>query len=242
MPGTTPATPAAAQPRPRRAPAAPAGRTGIAMTVTDDKGATLPDIHVELTGASKNAGDTNSAGQVNFPGLQPGTYRLRFTGDHVMGFEREVTLRAGKIENLTIELTPVAAPKPVVEKAPAPPPAPTIGPLGSPQLGSVTNLADREKNTKDARHEVLLSCSANTRNMLVVLTQEQPERLYENAESTFYVLSGQGSAKVGALQSVIGTGTFISVPRGTSFSLARQGKSPLMLLWTLSGEPCEQAR
>ena len=241
-PPATPATPGTTQPRPRRAPAAPTGRTGVALTVTDDKGATLSDIHVTLDGPSKNMGDTNAAGQVNFPGLQPGTYRLRFTGDHVMGFEREVTLRAGKIENFTIELTPVAAPKPVAEKPPAPPAAPKVGPIGSPQLGSVASLADREKNTKEPRRELLLSCSGNTRNMLVILTQEQPERLYENAEATFYVVSGQGSAKVGALQSVIGTGTFIAVPRGTSFSLSRQGKAPLVLLWTLSGEPCEQAR
>ena len=241
---TTPAapTPTTTQPRPRRPPAQPTGRTGVALTVTDDKGSMLPDIHVELDGASKSTGDTNAAGQVNFPGLQPGTYRLKFTGDRVMGFEREVTLRAGKIENFTIALTPMAPPKPVAEKAPAAPPAPKSGPIGAPQLGSIPSLVDREKNTKEGRHEVLLSCSGNTRNMLLVLTEEQPERLYQNAETTFYVVSGQGSARVGTLQSVIGTGTFMSVPRGTPFTVARQGKSPLIMLWTLSGEPCEQAR
>lgn len=246
-PAPKPATPGApapgaTQPRPRRPPAQPTGRTGVALTVTDDKGATLPDIHVELKGPSTSTGETNAAGQVNFPGLQPGTYRLKFTGDGVMGFEREVTLRAGKIENFMIELTSVTLAKPAAEKAPVAPPAPKTGPIGSPQLGSIPAVVDREKNTKEARREVLLSCSADTRNMLLVLTQEQPERLYENAEATFYVVSGQGTAKIGTLQSVIGTGTFMAVPRGTTFALARQGKSPLIMLWTLSGEPCEQAR
>jgi mannose-6-phosphate isomerase-like protein (cupin superfamily) len=102
-------------------------------------------------------------------------------------------------------------------------------------------LADREKNTKE-RREVLLSCSANTRSVMLVLTEEQPQRIYETAEATFYVVSGQGSAKVGTLQSVIGPGSFVAVPRATPFSLARQGNRPLIVLWTLSGEPCEQAR
>jgi mannose-6-phosphate isomerase-like protein (cupin superfamily) len=201
----------------------------------------LPSIHVELSGASEASKDTTDAGQTNFPGLQPGTYRLRFSGDGVATFEREVTLRVG-VETMTIKLTrvePPAAPAP-----PPPPPAPAAtptGPLGQPQIGSLTNLADREKNTKE-RREVLLSCSANTRSTMLVLTEEQPQRIYEKAEATFYVMSGQGSAKVGSLQSVIGQGSFVAVPRATPFTLARQGNRPLVLLWTLSGEPCEQAR
>jgi mannose-6-phosphate isomerase-like protein (cupin superfamily) len=238
-PATTPA-PAPAQPR-RRAPAAPTGRTGIALTVTDSNGATLEGIHVELTGASNGSGDTNGAGQVNFPGLMPGTYRLRFSGDHVIGFEREVTLRAGKIENLTITLSSAPAKKEEPKPVPAPA-APALGPIGSPQIGSVTSLADKERNTKEPRRELLLSCSGNMRNMLLVLTEEQPERIYDSAETTFYVVNGQGSARVGSLQSAVGPGSFIAVPRGTPFSLARQGNRPLVLLWTLSGEPCERAR
>jgi mannose-6-phosphate isomerase-like protein (cupin superfamily) len=211
------------------------------LIVTDTNGATLGGIHVELSGPVMKTDDTNEAGQVNFPGLQPGTYRLVFTGDKVRGFERELTLKAGEISRLTIALTP-AAPAP---KAPPPPPAApraTVGPVGKPQIGSLGNLADRESKTKEARREVLLSCSGNTRNMLLVLNQDQPERNYESAEATFFVLSGQGSARVGTLQSTIAVGSFIAVPRGTAFTIARQGKNPLTLLWTLSGEPCEQAR
>jgi mannose-6-phosphate isomerase-like protein (cupin superfamily) len=243
--GQTP-TPAPAQPRPRPAqprqtPRPPTGRAGIALTVTDMSGMPLPNIHVELSGPSDAAKDTTDAGQTNFPGLQSGTYRLRFSGDGVATFEREVTLRAG-VETMTIKLTrvepPPAAPPPPPPAAPA---APQTGPLGQPQIGSLSNLADREKNTKE-RREVLLSCSANTRSVMLVLTEEQPQRIYEKAEATFYVVSGQGNAKVGTLQSVIGPGSFVAVPRATPFSLARQGNRPLIVLWTLSGEPCEQAR
>jgi mannose-6-phosphate isomerase-like protein (cupin superfamily) len=113
--------------------------------------------------------------------------------------------------------------------------------VGQPQLGSLSKLADQQRNTKE-RREVMLSCSGNTRNMLLALTDEQPQRIYDTAESTFYVLSGQGAAIVGKIQSVITTGSFIAVPRGTPFVLARQGNRPLIMLWTLSGEPCEVAK
>ena len=73
------------------------------------------------------------------------------------------------------------------------------------------------------------------RKVLLVLVEEQPKRVYESAESTFYVLEGQGGAQVGGLMSKIGPGSFLAVPRGTPFTLARQVNRPLSLLWTLSG-------
>jgi mannose-6-phosphate isomerase-like protein (cupin superfamily) len=241
-PPQTPA-PAPAQPRPARPArpraATPAPRGGIAMLVTDTAGMILEGVHVELSGPAMRMGDTDQSGQLNFPGLDPGTYRLVFTGNTVRGFERELTLKAGEISRLTIMLTPTPA-----AKAPEPVAAssPQVGPTGAPQIGSAANLAERERNTKEPRREILLSCSGNTRNVLLLLNQEQPERIYQAAEATFYVIAGQGTARVGSLQSTIGAGSFIAVPRGTAFSLTRQGNRPLALVWTLSGEPCEQAR
>ena len=231
--------PAAPRPRPQRRAPASTARSGIAMVVTDDRGAALNGIHVAMTGPIDREAETDANGQANFPGLQAGTYRLRFSGDGVATFEREVTVRAGAIEHVDIKLSPAAAAKPAPSTTP--PPA-AVGPIGSPQIGSLTSLAERTRNAKSPVRDTVLSCSGNTRNELLVLTDEQPERIYQSAESTYYVLSGQGSAKVGSLQSVISPGSFIAVPRGTPFTLARQGKTPLVLLWTLSGEACEQAR
>jgi mannose-6-phosphate isomerase-like protein (cupin superfamily) len=240
---TTPPKAAPAQPRttPRQAANTVAG---MAITVTDGKGTPFPDVTVEMTGAAAREGKTDAVGQLSFPGLRAGTYRLRFSGEGVTTFEREVTLKAGEIAKLPITLTPAApvkvapAPPPA---APAPPPAPAAGPVGQPQLGSLAKLAEQHRNTKE-RREVMLSCSGNTRNMLLALTDEQPQRIYDTAEATFYVLSGQGAAIVGKLQSLVTTGSFIAVPRGTPFVLARQGNRPLIMLWTLSGEPCEAAK
>jgi len=254
---TPPAKPAPPQPQPttpKPAPAQPRTTTarqpastavaGMAITATDGRGMPFADVTVELSGPVSNSGKTNAAGQISFPSLRAGTYRLRFVGDEITAFEREVILKAGAIEKIAVTLTMAPPPPPPVVAAPvapAPPQRPAAGPVGEPQLGSLTKLADREKNTKE-RREILLSCSGNTRNMLLVLTGEQPQRIYDAAESTYYVISGQGGAIVGKLQSVISEGSFLTVPRGTSFTLARQGNRPLTMLWTLSGEPCETAK
>ena len=246
---TTPAKPTTtAKPAPPRTTAprpAPAGALGgFAITVTDSSGTPLEGVTVQMSGVSSDTGTTNSAGQLSFPRLRAGTYRLRFSGDGVVAFEREVTLKAGDIMKVPVTLTAAEPPKPVVAAAPPPPPpppAPVVGPSGSPQIGSVLKLAENERRAKE-RREILLSCSGNTRNMLLVLVGEQSQRVYDSAESTFYVLEGQGGAQVGGLMSQIGPGSFVSVPRGTPFTLARQGNRPLSLIWTLSGEPCEKPR
>jgi len=243
---TTPPKAAPAQPRTQaRQPAATGATGGMAITVSDGRGSPFADVLVEMTGVSSANGMTNAAGQLSFPRLRAGTYRLRFSGEGVVPFEREVTLKSGEIAPLRITLTAAEPPKPVaVAPPPPPPPAPAkqiVGPAGSPQIGSVLKLAERERSTKE-RREILLSCSGNTRNMLLVLTDEQTQRVYDSAESTFYVLEGQGGAQIGGLMSQIGPGSFMSVPRGTPFTIARQGNRPLSMVWTLSGEPCEKPR
>ena len=40
----------------------------------------------------------------------------------------------------------------------------------------------------------------------------------------------------------LGAGSFVSIPRGTAHALARRGRRPLIMLATLSGTPCEEAR
>ena len=181
-----------------------------------------------MTGTVERNGKTDAAGQLSLPGLRAGTYRLRFSGDTVTAFEREVTLKGGEIAKLAITLTPAApvkvAPAPP-PPAPVAPPAPAAGPVGQPQLGSLSKVADQYRNTKE-RREVILSCSGNTRNMLLALTDEQPQRIYDTAESTFYVPPG-GAAIIGKIQSVITTGSFISVPR--ALVLARQAITDLVV-------------
>ena len=93
-----PAPAAGATPAPRRAPAAApaASRAGIAITVTDSGGGTMAGVSVSANGPTMRNGETNGSGQVSFPGMLAGVYRLRFDGESIIAFEKEVTVKPGR--------------------------------------------------------------------------------------------------------------------------------------------------
>ncbi len=241
QPAPAPAAPATA---PRRAPApAPVSRTGIAITVTNGHGTPIPGVQVDIEGTSDRNGETDASGQVNFVGMQPGTYRARFGGDKVTPFEREVIVRAGLPTVIDVTLNP-APPPPAAPPQPVPPPvaAPIVGPRGMPQVLSVVDLAEKQLSGNQARRETLVACSGNTRTTLVLLNQDQPERLYDSAETEYYVVAGQGAVRLNGKDTGLAAGSYVSLPRNTSHSIVRRGNRPLILLATLSGPPCEEAK
>src|SRR6266545_3368473 len=239
-----PAAPAAqAPPAPRRAPApAPASRTGVAIMVTDPHGLPIPGVRVTLAGPSDRNGETDGSGQINFVGMQPGTYRARFDGEKLVSFEREVIVRSGQPTGVDVTLN-AAPPAPAPPKT-APPEtraAPVVGPPGMPQILSIVDLAEKQLSGNQARRETLVACSGNTRTTLVVLNQDQAERLYDGAEIEYYVVAGQGAARLNGRDTPLSAGSYVSVPRNTSHGIIRRGNRPLILLAVLSGEACEEA-
>jgi mannose-6-phosphate isomerase-like protein (cupin superfamily) len=219
----------------------------MALTVTNPQGVTLPGIRVEVIGASDRSGETNASGQISVPGMQAGTYRVRFTGERVVWFEREVTLRAGQTTNVDITLSiappPPEPPPPPPAPEPVAPPPPAVGPAGEPRSLSLVDLIERDLiQANQPRKDTLVSCSGNTRNTLVQLNQDQPQRLYDTAEVTYYVIAGEGALTMNGRDIAINAGSFLSIPRGTAHAIARRGRRPLILLATLSGTPCEQPR
>ncbi len=235
--------PAGTTPAPRRAPTTSA-RSGMAVTVTSPQGATIGGVAVELMGPTERSGETNASGQVNFPGLQAGTYRLRFTGDKVTAFEKEVTVRGGQVADVDVTLTAAPEPKVIVKEAPAPAPTATAaaGPKGQPVTYAIGELLEKEFVGKQPRRETLLSCSGNERAAMIQLNEAMPERLYENADAIYYVLGGEGTLMLNGKEMKLGLNGFASVPRGTSHSFSKRGSRLLVLLSVLSGEPCEQAK
>jgi len=235
--------PATQKPAGTRAPTASA-RSGMAITVTSPQGATLSSVHVAIMGPTERSGDTDGSGQVNFPGLQAGTYRLRFSGDKVTAFEKEVIVRAGQISDVDVSLSPAPEPKVIMQPAPALPPGPTTaaGPKGQPVTHAIGDLLEKEYVGKQPRRETLLSCSGNERAAMIQLNESMPERLYENADAIYYVLGGEGTLMLNGKEMKLGLNGFASVPRGTSHSFSKRGNRLLVLLSVLSGEPCEEAR
>ena len=241
---TTAPAPARRAPAPPR-PAAEPARTGMAIKVTDPLGEKLAGVHVDLLGFSDRRGDTDSGGQINFTGMVAGTYRVRFSGETVITLEREIAIRAGQTADLDVMLNaepPRPKPPAPVPAANDPVPAP-VGPSGQPQILSIINLVEHELiGNNTPRRDTLLACSGNTRTTLVQVNQEQPPRLYESAEITYYVVAGEGAVRLNGRDAALSASSYISLPRGTSHTLVRQGRRPLILLATLSGAPCEEPR
>src|SRR6266540_201184 len=111
-----PAQPAPAQPTaPRSAPPAtttprrattPNTRGGMAITATSPQGATLPDVRVSISGPTERSYQTDASGQLTMPSLLTGTYRIRFEGEKVTTFEKEVTVQTGKVTQVDVMLNP----------------------------------------------------------------------------------------------------------------------------------------
>ena len=96
----------------------------MAITVTDTRGGTLAGVLVEVLGLSDRGGASNASGQVNFSGMQAGSYRVRFSGDPVITYEREIAIRSGRVTNVDITLNAAPpAPAPTPEPVPAAPPS-----------------------------------------------------------------------------------------------------------------------
>jgi hypothetical protein len=243
-PAPAPTPPAQGAPAPRRAAAAPVSRSGIALTVTDSHGSPIPGVRVAIAGSSDRNGVTDTSGQVNFVAMQPGTYRVRFDGDKVTPFEREVTVKAGQPTVVDVTLSPAPPPAPAPASAPAPAAAAAapLGPAGQPAATSILDVLDKQFVGKQPRRETLLSCSGNTRTTMVQLNEPLPDRLYDTAEAEYYVIGGEGTARLAGRDTPVVTSSVVSVPRGTLHSFARKGNRPLILLAVLSGEPCEQAK
>jgi len=111
-----------------------------------------------------------------------------------------------------------------------------------PQVSSIVDLAEKQLSGNQARRETLVACSGNTRTMLVVLNQDQPDRLYDGAETEYYVVAGQGAVRLNGRDTPLSAGSYVSIPRNTTHGVVRRGNRPLILLSILSGEPCEQAK
>jgi mannose-6-phosphate isomerase-like protein (cupin superfamily) len=233
-----PATAPAAQPRAPRA----TGRTAVVITVTDPSGGTLPGIRVEALGVADRTGETDSSGSLRFANLRAGTYRLRFSGNEVITFEREVVVRTGQTTDVDVTLNPAPEGSDSIPEPEPDQPTPTapaeLGPAGEPKTQSILTLLEKELIRREPRKETALGCSGNARSTMIQINEQQPERLYETSEAIYYVIGGEGTLRLSGRESAIATSEYIQVPRGTSHAFVRKGKRPLILLAFLSGEPC----
>lgn len=242
-PVTQPAAPpATTTPKPR--PAGPS-TTAAMLFVTDTGGKAIEGVKVSVTGPVDREVTSPSIGATRVDGLRPGTYRVRFTHEKFITFEKEIVWRAGTAApELSVTLNPAppppapppAPPAPVVAAAPA---APKLPPPGSPKTVSLPDYI--EKNFikgSEPQKENLIGCSGLGQAMLWQVREPWNGRQHESADGMLYVVGGDGRLKLADREFTVSAGAFAVVPRGTTYSLSRSGRNPLIVLAMLAGAPC----
>jgi hypothetical protein len=237
-------TPRPAQPRPAAPRPRPAGSSTTTMTVkvTDSGGAPLVGANVTATGPATRAGVTDATGTVRFLSMRSGTYRLRFESPTTITLERDVVLRAGMEP---IEATPTPAPPP-----PPPPPAPEPtrndpisgrGPLQAPQPRTVAIPEFVERNmlgNREPAKTTQVACGATSVTNVLQIRDPLKDQSHPDAEALIYVVGGEGLLVLPIADVPLSAGTFSLVPRGTTYTLQRRGRSGLVVLQTLTDTLC----
>jgi mannose-6-phosphate isomerase-like protein (cupin superfamily) len=212
--------------------------TTLSLTVTDGKGAALTGVAVRASGPVDREGATQ-AGSLRFEGLRSGTYRLRFTHDNFVTLERDVNVPAGQraLDQHVMLSAAVKAPPP-----PAPPPEPAKpAPLPPPGKAVTVSVPDFvEQNLISASQPQRVSAVACSGVIQTVLWQvrEPWENRQHTADAMLYVVGGEGTLRMNDNDLPLSAGRFVSVPRGTGYSLTRRGRNPLIVLASLGGDPC----
>jgi mannose-6-phosphate isomerase-like protein (cupin superfamily) len=230
----TPARPPATAPA-RRTTAAP---STVEVRVTDRTGKPAPGAHVVAEGPSARDGMTDLTGAIVFRSMTAGTYRVRAEGEGFIALEKEVTVR-GTVPPIEFSLS-AAPPAPVVEP-PAPPPPVAEMPKavpGEPRIVSLLDVAEDSLSGKEPVRTVPVGCSGFTRSQLLVVRETLPAESRDDADDMLYVIAGEGSITMAGKTQNITSGWFSLVPRGTSRTLARRGRNPMILLSIVGGPAC----
>jgi hypothetical protein len=213
------------------------------ITVTDGAGAGIGGVLVQATGPLDREGKTTADGMLRLQGLRPGTYRLRFTHERYFTFEKEISWRAGQPAP-DVPVTLSEAPPPPAPPPPAPPPPPAVVSPRLPAPGEAKTMALPdfiEKNFingRDPHKEDLVGCSGVGQALIWQVLAPWEGRQHSGADAMLYVIGGEGTIKLNGRDVSLRAGSFAVVPRGSSYSLLRRGRNPLVVLAMLAGAPC----
>lgn len=220
--------------------AAPQTAAVVVITVTNGVGEPIEGVNVTATGPLDRGGTTDNAGTLRIQGMRVGTYRLRFDADGYLSFEKELVTRAGT-KTIDVPVTLTEAPPPPPPPEPPAPREPEVT-LPPPGTAKALELPDWiEKNfisSREPHKESVIGCSGVGQALVWQVREPWTGRQHDGADGLFYVVGGEGTLRIDEKEVAVSAGSFAVVPRGTTYSLTRQGRNPLILLAVLAGAPC----
>jgi mannose-6-phosphate isomerase-like protein (cupin superfamily) len=228
---------------PARKPAVAAPRTtSVRIAVKDREGASLSDVHLVLSGAGTGEFTTGAAGTAVLPIVTDGVYRVRCEREGFLTLEREFTVRGGAWNPIDIVLNPAPPPAPVI-RAPEPAPAPAAVPASGPPVTlSIPEFLDRNFIGREPIKESVIACKPLETVRLLQMREPVARHVHDRLDEIIYVVAGEGTIRIGEDATPLRAGSLVVVPNGSGHSFERQGKNPLIVVSTLSGSACEQAK
>lgn len=211
--------------------AKPLPSTTLTLTVTDGRGAPIEGVEIAAVGPVNRDGTTGADGTAQFAGVRPGTYRVLFTREGYITFEKEIAWRAGQPAIDVSVMLNDAGPAVASVAAPAPGLARTIA---LPDFIEQNFISNREPQKTTS-----LGCSGLAEGRLWQIRDPWADRMHPDADAMLYVVGGEGSLRLGDGAVPLAAGTFTIVPRGTTYTLSRGGRNPLIVLAVVAGPPCQ---
>jgi carboxypeptidase family protein/cupin domain len=232
---------ATAQGQGRGAAASSTRTTPVRVGIHSDDGAAVSEARVVLSGDSSGEFTTGGAGTAILPNLKDGTYRLRIERTGFLTLEREFALRNGAPTAVDVTLTDAPPPPPPPPPPPAAP-AKVVPPSGPPVNLSIIDFLDHNFiGNRDPLKESILACTPLETVRLLQLREAIASHSHADADEMLYVVAGEGSARIADQVVPLKAGTMVVVPHAMAHTLERHGKTPLMVLSTLAGAPCQEA-
>lgn len=243
-PSTTTPKPAVQAPRPR---ATGSTTTTALLFITDSSGKPIEGVTVNVMGPVDREVESPASGPTRIPGLRAGTYRVRFTREGFITFEKEIVWRARTAApemSVTLNAAPeapaaaaaAAAPPPAARPEPA---TTKLPPAGTPKTMSLIDFIEKNLiSGREPQKESLVGCSGVGQAMVWQIRDPWTSRQHDGADGMIYVIAGDGSLRLDGRDVAVTNGSFAVVPRGTSYSLSRRGRNPLIVLAVLAGAPC----
>jgi hypothetical protein len=240
-PAAPTAAPAVQAPKPRPAGAA---TTTAMLFITDGAGRSIEGVTVSVMGPVDREVTSPGGGYTRIEGLRAGSYRVRFTHEKYITFEKELSWRAGTAApelSITLNAAPTPPPPPPPPPAPEPvkPAAPALPPPGAPKSMSLLDFIEKNFiSGRETQKENLVGCSGTGQALLWQVREPWNGRQHASADGMIYVVAGDGTIRIGDRDHAVTNGSFAVIPRGTSYSISRRGRNPVIILAVLAGAPC----
>jgi hypothetical protein len=217
------------QPGPRAA--------SVRISVRDEAGTAISDVHLSVSGAAAGDYTTGAAGTAIVPNLKPGAYRIRAERDGYITLEREFTLGSGVWNpvDLVLNTAPPPPPKPAPEPV-AVAPAPSGG---APLAVSIPDFLEHNFIGRDPIKESVLACNPLETVRLLQFREALAPHVHDRLDEIIYVVAGEGVARIADEDTPLRPGMVVVVPSASRHAFERRGKNPLVVVSTLAGAACE---